>query len=136
MRHLAKWEDRRPYIGLGQPPYSIIVKRRQWVEPICAIEARAYFCVGAEGLLLHKGPGSQEVLRRPCSVPLRHGGILNSRRAVSPLVWLEEGGKKWEAPGHLQGFLTLNLGGTEQNRTVTCMVLKAKTNNRRKYSSP
>ncbi|GFU63508.1 hypothetical protein TNCV_1000611 [Trichonephila clavipes] len=26
-----------------------------------------------------------------CTVPLRHGGILNSRRAASPLVWLMEG---------------------------------------------
>ncbi|GFY10780.1 hypothetical protein TNCV_1123031 [Trichonephila clavipes] len=26
-----------------------------------------------------------------CIVPLRHGGTLNSRRAVSPLVWLGEG---------------------------------------------
>ncbi|GFX13867.1 hypothetical protein TNCV_3421781 [Trichonephila clavipes] len=51
------------------------------------------------------------------SLPLRHGGTLNSRRAASRLVW------------------PLNWGGIEQNRTVTCMVLKAKANDRRKNSS-
>ncbi|GFU69863.1 hypothetical protein TNCV_112821 [Trichonephila clavipes] len=51
---------------------------------------------------------------------------LNSRRAASPLVWLMEGEDKWEALAP-QGFLPLNWGGTEQNRTVTCMVLKAKS---------
>ncbi|GFW83341.1 uncharacterized protein TNCV_2544391 [Trichonephila clavipes] len=68
--------------------------------------------------------------------PLRQGGTLNSRRASSPLVWLVEGEERWEIPGHFQGFLPLNWGGTEQNRTVTCMVLKAKANDRRKSSSP
>ncbi|GFX99961.1 uncharacterized protein TNCV_259981 [Trichonephila clavipes] len=71
-----------------------------------------------------------------CIVPLRHGGTLNSRRAASHLVWLVEGEERWEAPGHSQGFLPLNCGGTEQNRTVTSMVLKAKANDRRKNSSP
>ncbi|GFW56286.1 uncharacterized protein TNCV_1878061 [Trichonephila clavipes] len=61
-------------------------------------------------------------------MPLRHGGTLNSRRATSLLVWLVEGEERWEAPGHPQGFLPLNWGRTEQNRTVTCMVLKAKDN--------
>ncbi|GFT17713.1 hypothetical protein TNCV_2588111 [Trichonephila clavipes] len=28
-------------------------------------------------------------------VPLWHGGTLNSRRAASPLVWLEEGEERW-----------------------------------------
>ncbi|GFW40469.1 uncharacterized protein TNCV_1020261 [Trichonephila clavipes] len=36
--------------------------------------------------------------------------------------------ERWAAPGHPQRFLRLNWGGTEQNRTVTCMVLKAKAN--------
>ncbi|GFU17026.1 uncharacterized protein TNCV_2479761 [Trichonephila clavipes] len=71
-----------------------------------------------------------------CIVPLRHGNNLNSRRAASPLVWLVNGEEKWEAPDHSQGFLPLNWGGTKQNRTVTCMVLKAKANDRRKNSSP
>ncbi|GFV83120.1 uncharacterized protein TNCV_2802461 [Trichonephila clavipes] len=70
-----------------------------------------------------------------CLVPLRHGGTLNSRRAASPLVWLVEGEDRWEAPGHSQGFLPLNCGGTEKNRTVTCMVLKSMANDRRKNSS-
>ncbi|GFY30123.1 uncharacterized protein TNCV_4074361 [Trichonephila clavipes] len=68
-------------------------------------------------------------------VPLWHGGTLNSRQAARPLVWLVEGEERWEAPGHPLGFLPLNWGGTEQNRTVTCMVLKAKANDRRKNSS-
>ncbi|GFT79139.1 hypothetical protein TNCV_3094911 [Trichonephila clavipes] len=52
------------------------------------------------------------------------------RRTESPLVWLVEG------PDHPQGFLPLNWGGTKQKRTVTCMVLKDKDNDRRKISSP
>ncbi|GFV64615.1 uncharacterized protein TNCV_3181111 [Trichonephila clavipes] len=71
-----------------------------------------------------------------CIVPLRHGGTLNSRQAACPLVGLVEGEERWEAPGHPQDFLPLNWGGTEQNRTVTCMVLKAKDNDRCKNSSP
>ncbi|GFW56106.1 uncharacterized protein TNCV_106521 [Trichonephila clavipes] len=67
-----------------------------------------------------------------CIVPLRHWGTLNSRRAASPLVSLVDGEERWEAPDHLQGFLPLNWGGSEQKRTVTCMVLKAKDNDRRK----
>ncbi|GFV45229.1 uncharacterized protein TNCV_4240621 [Trichonephila clavipes] len=69
-----------------------------------------------------------------CIGPLRHGDTLNSCRAASPLVWLGE--KRWENPGHPRSFLSLNWGGTEQNRTVTCMVLKAKANDRRKSSCP
>ncbi|GFU97309.1 uncharacterized protein TNCV_3889241 [Trichonephila clavipes] len=68
-----------------------------------------------------------------CIVPLRHGGTLNSRRAASPRVWLMERGERREAPDHPQGFLALNWGGTEQTRTVYCMVLKAKANDRRKF---
>ncbi|GFV90989.1 hypothetical protein TNCV_1248761 [Trichonephila clavipes] len=49
-----------------------------------------------------------------------------------PLVWLVEG-ERWEAPGHPQGFLLLNWGETEQNRTIPYMVLKAKVNDRRKF---
>ncbi|GFV13965.1 uncharacterized protein TNCV_524421 [Trichonephila clavipes] len=71
-----------------------------------------------------------------CIVPLRHEGNLNSRRAANPLVRLVEGEERWEVPGHHQDFLRLNWGGTEQNRTVTCMVLKAKSNDTRKNSSP
>ncbi|GFX28151.1 uncharacterized protein TNCV_424781 [Trichonephila clavipes] len=71
-----------------------------------------------------------------CAVPLRQGGILNSRRAANPLAWLVEGEESWEVPVNLQGFLPLNWGVTEQNRTVPCMMLKAKANDRRKNSSP
>ncbi|GFS93165.1 hypothetical protein TNCV_5140031, partial [Trichonephila clavipes] len=56
------------------------------------------------------------------------------RRVASPLVWLAEGEERWEAPHHPQGFLPQNWGGTERNRTVTSMVLKAKANDRRKNS--
>ncbi|GFX44166.1 uncharacterized protein TNCV_4119621 [Trichonephila clavipes] len=64
-----------------------------------------------------------------CIVHLGHGGTLNSRRASSPLVWLVE--ERCEAPDQPQGFLPLNCGGTEQKCIVTCMVLKAKANDRR-----
>ncbi|GFY30064.1 uncharacterized protein TNCV_4073771 [Trichonephila clavipes] len=70
-----------------------------------------------------------------CIVPVRHRGTLNSRRAVSTLKGLVEGEERWEAPGHPQGFLPLNWDGTEQNRTVIYMVLKAKASDRRKNSS-
>ncbi|GFW71130.1 uncharacterized protein TNCV_91731 [Trichonephila clavipes] len=63
-------------------------------------------------------------------VHLLHGGTLNSHRAASPLAWLVEGEERWETSGHLQDFLPLNWSGTEQNRTVTCMVLKANDRNR------
>ncbi|GFW50623.1 hypothetical protein TNCV_2889251 [Trichonephila clavipes] len=52
--------------------------------------------------------------------------------AASPLVRLVEDEERWEAPDHHQGVLPQNWGGTEQNRTITCMVLKAKANNRSK----
>ncbi|GFT70065.1 uncharacterized protein TNCV_4690101 [Trichonephila clavipes] len=70
-----------------------------------------------------------------CIVPLRHGGTLNSRRVASLLVWLVEREERSEAPDHPQSLLPLNWGGTEQNRSVTCMVLKAKANNRCKNSN-
>ncbi|GFX90377.1 uncharacterized protein TNCV_5067641 [Trichonephila clavipes] len=57
---------------------------------------------------------------------------LNNRRAASPLMWLVKGEERWEAPDHPQGVLPQNWGGTEKNRSVTCMVLKAKGNDRRK----
>ncbi|GFS83374.1 uncharacterized protein TNCV_600991 [Trichonephila clavipes] len=71
-----------------------------------------------------------------CIVPLRLGGTLNSRRALSSLVWSGEGEEREEVTRQPQIFLLLNWGGTEQNRTVTCIVLKAKTNDMRKNSSP
>ncbi|PRD27058.1 UNVERIFIED_CONTAM: hypothetical protein NCL1_36380 [Trichonephila clavipes] len=66
-----------------------------------------------------------------CIVPAWHGGTLNSRRAASPLVRLVEGKERLEASDHPQSVLPLNWGGTEPNRTVTCMVLKATDNDRR-----
>ncbi|GFV60916.1 hypothetical protein TNCV_925301 [Trichonephila clavipes] len=54
------------------------------------------------------------------------------RQAASPLVRLVEGGERWKAPGHPQVVLHENWGGTEPNCTVTCMMFKAKTNDRRK----
>ncbi|GFV77207.1 uncharacterized protein TNCV_444371 [Trichonephila clavipes] len=65
-----------------------------------------------------------------CIVPLRHGGTLNSRRAAGLLVWLVEGEERWESSDHPQSVLPLNWGGTEPNRTVTYMVLKATANDR------
>ncbi|GFV32022.1 uncharacterized protein TNCV_1195541 [Trichonephila clavipes] len=66
-----------------------------------------------------------------CVVPLRHEGTLNSRRAASPLVRLVEEEERWEASEHPQSVFPLNWGGTEPNRTVTYMVLKATANLRR-----
>ncbi|GFU10789.1 hypothetical protein TNCV_2387911 [Trichonephila clavipes] len=63
-------------------------------------------------------------------VHLRHGPQ-NSHRAVSPLVRLVGGEQRWEASEHPQGILPQNWVEPEPNRTVTCMVLKAKTNDRR-----
>ncbi|GFV90035.1 uncharacterized protein TNCV_4643751 [Trichonephila clavipes] len=60
------------------------------------------------------------------------GGTLNSCRAASSLVRLMEKEERWEAPDYPQGVLPQNKGGTEQNRIVTCMVLKPKANDRRK----
>ncbi|GFU59362.1 uncharacterized protein TNCV_4198801 [Trichonephila clavipes] len=67
-----------------------------------------------------------------CIVPSWHGGTLNSRPAASPLVRLVEVEEKWEAPDHFKGVLPQNWGGTDQNRAVTCMVFKAKANDKRK----
>ncbi|GFY32098.1 uncharacterized protein TNCV_2622351 [Trichonephila clavipes] len=64
-------------------------------------------------------------------VPSRHGGTLNSRQAASPLVRVVEGEERWEASDHPQSILPRNWGGTEPNRTVTCMVLEATANDRR-----
>ncbi|GFW37629.1 hypothetical protein TNCV_4028251 [Trichonephila clavipes] len=41
-------------------------------------------------------------------------------------------GREVESPNHPQGALPQNWDETEQNRTVTCMVLQAKANDRRK----
>ncbi|GFX69514.1 uncharacterized protein TNCV_380831 [Trichonephila clavipes] len=67
-----------------------------------------------------------------CIVPSRHGGTLNCRRAASPLVRLLGGEERREASDQPQGLLLQNWDGTEQNRTVTCMVLKAKAKDRLK----
>ncbi|GFX31299.1 hypothetical protein TNCV_2061181 [Trichonephila clavipes] len=66
--------------------------------------------------------------KKKCTDPLRfqlQGPGFESRRLV-------EGEARWEAPDHPQSVLPQNWGGTEQNRTVSCMVLKAKANDRRK----
>ncbi|GFW24102.1 uncharacterized protein TNCV_4951461 [Trichonephila clavipes] len=82
-------------------------------------------CVG-----LGSNPG-EDMDACKCIVPLRHEDTLNSRRAASPLVRLVEREERWEAPDHPQGILHINWGGSEPNRTVTCMVLKATVNDRR-----
>ncbi|GFV37346.1 uncharacterized protein TNCV_1757841 [Trichonephila clavipes] len=71
-----------------------------------------------------------------CIVPLQHGGTRNSRRAASPLVRLVEEEERWESADLPQGVLPQNWGGTEQNRSVTCMVLKATGNDMRKNKAP
>ncbi|GFU70251.1 uncharacterized protein TNCV_903931 [Trichonephila clavipes] len=70
-----------------------------------------------------------------CIVPSRHGCTLNSRRATCPLVRLVEGEERWEISDHNQGVLLQNWGKTEQNRTATSLMLKAKVIDRRKNLS-
>ncbi|GFU41627.1 uncharacterized protein TNCV_2793171 [Trichonephila clavipes] len=66
-----------------------------------------------------------------CIVPSWHGVTLNSQRVASPLVRLVEGKVMWEAPDHPQRVLLQNFAKTELNRSITCIVLKAKDNDRR-----
>ncbi|GFU47535.1 hypothetical protein TNCV_2000381 [Trichonephila clavipes] len=47
----------------------------------------------------------------------------------------ETGEEMWQAPGHSQVFLPQHWGGTELNRSVICMVLNARDNDRRKNVS-
>ncbi|GFY33336.1 hypothetical protein TNCV_1897881 [Trichonephila clavipes] len=60
----------------------------------------------------------------------RSGGQSDAKPPVfSPQASLEE---RWETPDYPLGVLPHNWNGTEQNHTVTIMVLKAKANDRRK----
>ncbi|GFV34839.1 hypothetical protein TNCV_1451431 [Trichonephila clavipes] len=62
-------------------------------------------------------------------------GTLNGHRAAYSLVRLVEGEERFlKASIHLQGVFPQNCGGTEQNRTVICMMLKATDNDRRTIS--
>ncbi|GFU85966.1 cullin-4A [Trichonephila clavipes] len=70
-----------------------------------------------------------------CIVPSRHDGTLNSGRTASHLVRLVVGDERWEAPYSPQGVLPQNWGGTELNRTITCIVLKDTANDRPTSSS-
>ncbi|GFV36844.1 uncharacterized protein TNCV_3123851 [Trichonephila clavipes] len=76
---------------------------------------------------LGSNPEGMDVCK--CIALLRHGGTLNNRQAVSPLVRLE-GKEGRNTVDHLQGVLPQNWDGTEPNRTVTYMLLKATANNR------
>ncbi|GFX91638.1 uncharacterized protein TNCV_3682241 [Trichonephila clavipes] len=58
-------------------------------------------------------------------------GTLNSRRVTGPLVWKGKRGGRRLTP---QSVFPLNWVGTEPNRTVTCMVLKATSNDRRHFA--
>ncbi|GFU52914.1 uncharacterized protein TNCV_1142211 [Trichonephila clavipes] len=68
----------------------------QWLAKLTAVP-----------LGLGSNPGEDMVVCK-CTVPSRHGGTLNSRRAASPLVRLVEGKERWEAPDHPQGVLPQN----------------------------
>ncbi|GFY32340.1 hypothetical protein TNCV_3558481 [Trichonephila clavipes] len=61
-----------------------------------------------------------------CIVPLQHEGTLNNRQAPI-LLRLVEVEEKLEAPDP-SGYFPQIRGGTELNRTLTCMVLKDMTN--------
>ncbi|GFU79875.1 hypothetical protein TNCV_577551 [Trichonephila clavipes] len=65
-----------------------------------------------------------------CKEPSRKGGILNNRKASSPLERLVDGEERGEAPDHLHVVLPQNWGETEQSRIVICMMLIAKANDR------
>ncbi|GFU68014.1 hypothetical protein TNCV_2823571 [Trichonephila clavipes] len=68
-------------------------------------------------------------------VTLWRGVTLNNHRATSPLVRLAEMKERWETSDHFQGIFAKNWGGTQPNRTITCLLLKATANGRRKSSS-
>ncbi|GFV45383.1 uncharacterized protein TNCV_5055771 [Trichonephila clavipes] len=53
-----------------------------------------------------------------------------NRRAASSLMKLVEREERWEASAP-QSVLPLNWGGIEPNRTVPCIVLKARAKERR-----
>ncbi|GFU85025.1 leucine-rich repeat-containing protein let-4 [Trichonephila clavipes] len=63
-----------------------------------------------------------------CIVPSRHEDTLNSRRAASPIVRSAEREERWEASDHPRSGLPLYWSGTDPNRTITFMVLKATVN--------
>ncbi|GFT23443.1 uncharacterized protein TNCV_2016981 [Trichonephila clavipes] len=65
-----------------------------------------------------------------CIVSSGHGITLNKRQTASPLLKLVEEQERWMAPNHPQVVFRPNWGGTEQNRIVTCMVLKSTANDR------
>ncbi|GFT30855.1 RNase H domain-containing protein [Trichonephila clavipes] len=101
----------------------------------CSLLASAAHLLDCWGISLRqlyeeKGLVCETITRK---VPARHGDILNSSRAASPLVRLVKGEERWEASDHPQSVLPLNWGGIEPNRTVTvtCMVLKPTANDRR-----
>ncbi|GFV94648.1 uncharacterized protein TNCV_3827151 [Trichonephila clavipes] len=70
-----------------------------------------------------------------CIAPLWPGGTLNSHQAESPLVRLVEEEKRGKALKGFAGVLPQNWCGTQPNRTVTCMVLKATAYDKHSSSS-
>ncbi|GFW94574.1 hypothetical protein TNCV_4246151 [Trichonephila clavipes] len=83
--------------------------------------------LGSTGMHLNPG-GDMDV--RKCIVLVRHRGTLNS----NPLVNSVKGEERWKFPDHIQSVPPQNWDGTEPNRPVTHMVLKAAANDRRTYS--
>ncbi|GFW65077.1 uncharacterized protein TNCV_393431 [Trichonephila clavipes] len=73
------------------------------MSPIRKVVSDAEFCA------VGSNPG-EDMDACKCIVPLRHGDILNSRRATSPLVRLVEAEEKWEASDHPQDVLLQNWG--------------------------
>ncbi|GFW20477.1 hypothetical protein TNCV_4547441 [Trichonephila clavipes] len=70
-----------------------------------------------------------------CIRPLQHGGTLKSRRAAKSSRVIGGRGIEVGGPWPPPGFSPSKLGWNRANRTVTCMVLKDKANNRHKNSS-
>ncbi|GFY34594.1 uncharacterized protein TNCV_1372851 [Trichonephila clavipes] len=89
--------------------------------------------VNVRGLMLHHDSASFH------TAGLTDGFLkqkqIKDRRAASPLVRLVEREERREASDP-RNVHPQNWGGTEQNRTVTCMVLKTKANENRKNLVP
>ncbi|GFX66297.1 DUF4817 domain-containing protein [Trichonephila clavipes] len=114
---IENWTSRLDYIraSRGSPMPEIIFKMSRVLDsfPVIRQFPRSKSHAGHSGHVLH-------------------GCTLNCRRNGSRLVSLGEEKERWEVPDHPQGVLPQNWGETEQHRTVTSMVLKAKVNDRRK----
>ncbi|GFT97944.1 hypothetical protein TNCV_2168351 [Trichonephila clavipes] len=97
------------------PTLVVSAENRRFSPPLCGTEGR--LVVWGTSQQRHRGQDHESVTSTveseglgsnpgedmdvcKCIVPFRHAGTLNSRRASSLLVWLEEGVERWETPEH------------------------------------